>query len=144
MNWSDLLFDKRHVFLLNEISSVLQRIIDCTSAIKCPHKTVRSDRTWMEFLMLGRRLARFIEDWQDDKNQKLSLSSISLVSQVMAVYHLIRQVNAFTGSWNTRSKISIRLLVNWVKLKFCVQWMQMFKEKMWRTYWTVSMNEKHE
>lgn len=45
MNWSDLLFDKRHVFLLNEISSVLQRIIYCTSAIKCPHKTVRSDRT---------------------------------------------------------------------------------------------------
>lgn len=45
MNWSDLLFDKRHVFLLNEISSVLQRIIDCTSAIKCPHKAVRSDRT---------------------------------------------------------------------------------------------------
>lgn len=32
MNWSDLLFDKWHVFLLNEISSVLQRIIGCTSA----------------------------------------------------------------------------------------------------------------
>lgn len=59
MNWSDLLFDKRHVFLLNEISSVLQRIIDCTSAIKCA-PTKLSEVTEHEWSSLC-----WVEGWPD-------------------------------------------------------------------------------